>query len=249
MLVAQLKYEFNIKYNTIAGLTAPPFNDREISTLLTMAQEKMLKLIISPKAGNNVQSIEEDTLNKDKFSPWILPVTLTESYTDNSSLPNGQFFNLPTDFLYPLLERADITFTSNSGCHTTGSNKSNVKVKPVTYNYYNNNVDNPFKNPNDDLVWRYTLGQDVNGRETKRYELITDGTYTVSAYKLRYIKKPRPIILASNVSIDGYTGVQECELDSFYHRDIVNIAVDDALEIIKDATRFQTFKIQNNLNV
>lgn len=247
MLATQMKYEFNLKYNAIAGLHAPAYNDKEISTLLTWAQEKILKSIISPRPTPGVKSIEEDTLSRDKFSAWITNGKLTTSYTNDDNLPNGYFFNLPVDFLFPLLERANITFIKDHDCYKTGDLKNNIKVKPVTYDYYNDNINNPHKNPYDELVWRYVISQSSDERSVKRYELISDGNYIVNTYLLRYVKKPKPIIVSASVSIDGYTGVQECELDSFYHRDIIAMAVDDAIEIMKDPTRFQTFKIQNNL--
>lgn len=49
------------------------------------------------------------------------------------------------------------------------------------------------------------------------------------SYKMRYIRKPKPIILVDledGLSIDGYTKKTECEIDSELHREILQRAVE-----------------------
>ena len=51
-------------------------------------------------------------------------------------------------------------------------------------------------------------------------------------YKIRYVKRPKPIILAnladeySNVSIEGINTITECELDPILHPEILQRAVE-----------------------
>ena len=58
----------------------------------------------------------------------------------------------------------------------------------------------------------------------KRHELITDVATTVTAYSLRYIKRPRPIISGPG-PIEGQAGPLNCQLDSITHRAIIDEAV------------------------
>jgi hypothetical protein len=68
-------------------------------------------------------------------------------------------------------------------------------------------------------------------------ELVTDGTYTINSYTIRYIKKPVDISL---------TGAVDCELPSHTHREIIQEAVEMALEIIENPGRYQTSNFESN---
>jgi two-component system response regulator HydG len=67
--------------------------------------------------------------------------------------------------------------------------------------------------------------------------------YTVDRYKFRYIMFPTPIVLGNllteypfeNLSIDGITAEQTCELGESIHREILNRAVEIAVENYKPA--------------
>jgi len=52
--------------------------------------------------------------------------------------------------------------------------------------------------------------------DMKRHELITDGTYILQSYKLRYLRRPVRINI-----LDG----TDCELNSNLHEEIVDRAV------------------------
>ncbi len=62
--------------------------------------------------------------------------------------------------------------------------------------------------------------------------MIPKTSYIVDEYKIRYVKKPNPIILVNLntisplLSIDGKNVVSECELDSEIHREILARAVE-----------------------
>lgn len=116
-------------------------------------------------------------------------------------------------------------------------------IVPITHDEYNKGRFNPFKKPYFDgsecIVWRMTYSRDDSGYDDsttiisngynyitsqtpKRHELITDGTFEVIKYKLRYIRIPREIV------VDRLTPANQrhCELDESTHQAIVNIAVD-----------------------
>ena len=66
----------------------------------------------------------------------------------------------------------------------------------------------------------------------KTVEVITNLGDNISLYTIRYVKRPRPIILVnladtySNVSINGISTISECELDPILHPEILQRAVE-----------------------
>lgn len=244
----QMKYEFQLKYDALAGLQAPPYNDKEMSVLLTWAQEKILKQRLNPSPLNNNDSFEETEKRKSEFDQWVSSGVVT-TFKANDPLvnhPYGIFLYLPTDFLYCLSERADLKFKVAHDCYAQNSIIKDVKVKPITHDYYIDNIISPFKKPYEELIWRLNVASDKGG--SKMIELITDKNTEVYKYYVRYIKRPKPIIVGTGVTLDGYSTPLSCELDAMIHREIITLAVEDAIEISKDTQRFQSFKIQNQIN-
>jgi len=111
---------------------------------------------------------------------------------------NAVFVDLPSDLRRPLQE------------HVVDSSTI-IKVKPIKYDEYNINKDDPFKKPDSDLVWRLDYGD-----TSLRHELITDGVVSIDTYKLRYIKNPTDIDIFANTS---------CILNTTDHEEIIDIAV------------------------
>ncbi len=233
---ANMKEEFLISYDRVANQAAPGYEDNEISLFLSTAQDRLLKTRLNPKGNKYQESLEQTEKRRKDFSELIRDAvdtsgTLTTaiSANQNGALPNGTFFDLPEDFLFAWSERIETDILCD------GSNKV-VSVKPVTHDQYNINKDNPWKKPNNNLAWRLDFSQVVVGSSgTKRHEIITDGSYQVTKYLLRYVKVPRDIDIANNIS---------CELNASVHREIVDLAVEIALETVMDP-RFQTKKIEN----
>ena len=72
----------------------------------------------------------------------------------------------------------------------------------------------------------------------KRHELITDGTFNINSYRMRYLKNPVDIV------VDRTNGNEvNCELDEFTHEVIVDIARDLMLEVVKEE------KLENEIDI
>jgi hypothetical protein len=237
LTAAQMKEEFEILYDKITNLAAPGYENEEISLFLNLSQERIIKGRINPKGNKYGESFEQTEKRRKDFSELIRDavdgsgnLTTSISANQNGVLPNGTFFDLPLDFLYAITERIETDITCNGAL-------KQIDVKPITHDQYNINVDNPFKQPDNNLAWRMDFSREnVSSAEKKRHEIITDGTYSPKKYYLRYIKRPQEI------DIDGAV---DCELDASLHREIVAKAVEIALEAIQDP-RFQSMKIENN---
>jgi hypothetical protein len=85
-----------------------------------------------------------------------------------------------------------------------------------------NPTTNPTYNPTIDNGYDYLTTQTA-----KRHELVTDGTFNVTNYFVRYYKIPREIV----VDQQNLANQRHCELDDFTHQTIIEIAVG----MLKDA--------------
>lgn len=178
------------------------YNTYQIQSFLNEAQKAFI--------DRYIKLLKIDDLAKKKIQPLIDNYSLAPSANASDNISsNAQFVTLPTDIYKTLNE-----FVTTSG--------DDVKVKPVSYDEYNINIDNPHKKPDSSLVWRLDYGD-----ESVRHELITDGTVTPVLYKLRYIKYPTDIDIYSNNTSD---------LNSSDHFEIVNIAVSLAVPSPREDT-------------
>jgi len=146
-----------------------------------------------------VPLLKSNEIARKKLHPLIYNAELTPAAWASSNISaNGRTITLPTDFYKALNE-----YVTTSG--------DAVDVKPIDYDEYNTNRDNPFKKPYAGLVWR--LEMNIAARE---HELITNGSVGIVKYRLRYIKLPTEISIDSNTT---------SELRTEDHEEIVNLAV------------------------
>jgi len=104
-----------------------------------------------------------------------------------------------------------------------------VSVKPITHDRYNKIIDDPFNKPHKNTVYRLGFGDNGN-----ICELVHGEDQKISLYYLRYLKEPLQI--ASD---------QNCILPDHTHREIIRMAVVEALEGI-ESPRYQSSKIELN---
>jgi hypothetical protein len=112
-----------------------------------------------------------------------------------------------------------------------------ITVKPVKHDEYNRIKNNPFKMARKREALRLTHNVTCNvnrvPKPLKIFEVIS--TNPKYLYKLRYLKRPKPIILydaeeKDDLTIDGYYTRTECELEPVLHRMILEAAVKKAIE-------------------
>ena len=213
------------------GITDPlEFNEYEKSQFLTKAQ---MQLIIAYYNGRNNSGLqfevtEEDRrcldslVNTKEIQDQLNPREEYHIYR-HSLVPltnNSYFYKLPNDLLFITYESC--TFTgSNNKC----INGKTVAITPVTQDEFHRIQKNPFKSSNDNRVLRLDCGNNI-------VELIS--THNISKYTIRYIRKPKPIILVNlqdeGLTIDSQDQVTPCELNEQVHNTIVELAVQMALQ-------------------
>ena len=146
----------------------------------------------------------------------------------------GQLYQLPSKSLFVLNE-------SIKGA-SSGQVKNYIVV-PIHYKEYDRQMSKAFTQPLKKQCWR--LFQDT-GSETLT-ELIPISGVFIMSYTMRYVRRPRPIILTNldngydSLNIDGISVATECELNPIVHMDILNKAVELAI-----STRTHSLQEPNN---
>lgn len=241
MTLNEFSREFNILYDNIASNGAPGLNEYEKSVFLTQAQDELIKENYSP--FNQFQKGFESNENRRTELG-----ELVKSYSNSSPIINSQiaidenskFFEIPEEVYYILQE--EVVLNSSDSC----VNGKIVSVVPTTHDDYNVQKKSPFRKPNKNRVWRFNVSK-LNS--TKVVELISP--YDIGKYKMRYLKKPKPIILVNfesdpeltglGLTIEGLNVQTECELYDEFHRNILNRAVELSIKTYRENT------LQNNV--
>jgi hypothetical protein len=229
MTTAEFKNEFNIHYNAIATQSAPSIDDYELSVYLTKAQLEVIKNYYDPASNRKLKGFENSEKRRVDLKELIKEFDTNTVITTTLGLTNNsKFFKIPDETFLIIYESLK--------CNIDNCGETELSVVPKTHDEFNIQYRNPFKRPNKNKVWRLDISKINND---KVVELITP--YIVSNYKLRYIKYPKPIIISNlstsfpgeNLSINGFTNIQQCELDQEIHPEILDRAVQLALRDYK----------------
>lgn len=200
------------------------FDEWEKSFYLTIAQQLFVTSCYNGKnsSGYSFEVTEEDRRILDKLVVTTHPSQLqTQSQTIQHIVPESVFYQLPGNAMYVTYE--GVLFDSDDEC----VDNLYAIVYPVTQDEFWKTYRNPFRGANERRVLRLDAGNNL-------MELVSK--YGIKDYLVRYIRKPRPIILVdmpsdSDVSVfDGQAFEQQCELDNMVHNRIVEIAVNMALQ-------------------
>lgn len=201
MTLEELSNEFDILYNNISSNLAPGLEDYEKSVFLTTAQEQLV--ISAYQSRGTGEAFELNEASTETLERLVKEIKYTGN-TDNK-------YSIPEDLVFIIQEEAKIN---------TGKDKCDshfITVRPVSHDEINIIKGNPFRKSNKKRVLRLTMDGNL--------ELISE--YPIIEYKVRYLRRPRPIIIEvlDNTTINGETKKSEPELPAILHRAIVNRAV------------------------
>lgn len=201
------------------------FDEYEKSYFLTKAQEEVVRELYTGKNrfGESFEKTEElRRLLNDLIVTHKQPLS-EENYNDLALTDKSYFVPILDNIMYIIYEAVRLKDDS-LGCY----NGTVINVQPITHDEYNKIKDNPFRGPTRYKALRLDTNDD---HPINCVEIISK--YSCDEYIVRYLKKLNPIILVdlkdSNVSIDGQTDKQDCELNSILHEYILERAVDMAL--------------------
>lgn len=226
MTIEEFSNEFDVILNNYysskasgVGLSPIELDEYEKSVYLTEAQEEIVKGLYNGKlTGETFETSEEQRRYLDSLVKSYSP---TEDPTADKIESNSKVYNLPQDLWFITYETAEIT--DKSFCN----NKNIAEVFPVRQDEYNIIKNNPFRGANKKRVLRIDIGN-------SKVEIISK--YTISSYKIKYLCKPKPIILialdSDNLSINNETRAMTCSLSSALHRLILQRAAAIAISRI-----------------
>jgi len=227
MTVAEMHIQFKVGLDKTDSLNYPNFEPEEIDLWLNRAQDKFVKTRYShdPKR----ETFEETQKRTDDLREVLVETTIFPSAVQQPVKPNGVLFDLPNGnndlpvYWFAINEECGIHYTNCTNDLVT----ERKRVKPIQHDDYNKIISDPFNKPYKGKIVRLMHGDKV--------ELISDGTFIIESYILRYIKQPEAIDLANN---------NDCELASHTHTEIVDTAVTMALENIA-SPRYQSHMVES----
>lgn len=210
---------FEVLYNNIMSNAAPGINEYEKSVLLTKAQDEVLKNYFNPKGNKYQEGFDGSAKRQIDFSGLIS--------VKEGTLLNGQagfdlrakIYRMPEDVFLIINE----TLTTDTGVK---------QVVPISFDEYSRLMSKPYKEPLKYQAWR--LVTEGSGSDNIIVELIPHSGETVSKYTIRYVRRPKPIVLVDlaseygDVSINGVSTISECELNPLIHEEILQRAVEMA---------------------
>lgn len=211
-------------------------DEYEKSVLLTQAQDIIVKTYFDRTLNPQGQGFDDTTRRQVDFSSLITiaspsvavePVAAGTQYTIYDE--RGILYTMPSDILVVLNEKVK----ANIGTVQTPKYQQLVVV-PINYKEYDRQMSKAYAQPLKKQCWR--LFQNPIGYDLLS-ELIPKENSLITEYKIRYIRRPVPIVLTNleftdsqeELSIDGVKVVTECELNKIVHMDILNKAVELAI--------------------
>ena len=190
------------------------FDEYEKSIFLTKAQEQIvLELYQELEQSEEVRKYLSNLIKTDNY----VPVGEQDETLINNNFKSYKV-EINNDILFMIYEQC--TLSDENNC----INNKIVSVVPTIHDDLDKVLKNPFKSPNSRKVIRLDFDNKI--------ELISK--YNISNYKVRYLKKPNPIILITlddNLSINnGDTEVSNGETNPILHERIVQRAVQLAVQ-------------------
>ena len=188
------------------------FDEYEKSIFLTKAQEQIVLELY--------QELEQSEENRKYLSNLIKTGNYVPVGEQDEALINNIFKSYKVEIedsvLFIIYEQC--TLSDENNC----INDRIVSVVPTIHDDLDKVLKNPFKSPNNRKVIRLDFDNKI--------ELISK--YNISNYKIRYLKKPNPIILVKleDLNIDKKQEVSNGETNPILHERIVQRAVQLAVQ-------------------
>lgn len=210
--------QFDVLYNNIMSNSAPGLNEYEKSVFLTKAQNEIILNHFNPNGNKYKEGFDDSPKRQIDFSELISNSSVSTSTTTGAFDPRGKIFILPIEVLIILNEKYKTI---------TDTVTKYYNVFPISFTEYDRLMSKPYKEPLKYQVWRLIKDGATSG--IPNVEIIPHTqTITSDEYSLRYIRRPKPIILDNlqGLTIDGVGIISECELNPIVHNEILSRAVE-----------------------
>lgn len=231
MTISEMHDAFKLGLDKTESLQYPSFLSEEIDFWLNQAIRKFVKTRYS---GINYkrEGFEQSQKRIDDLRTLTREVTIACTGT-GAKKPNGYvlvdgFSNASftaEPYWLSLGEEVLISYTRTT-VSTGGTATKRVGVVDITADNYRSKVDDPLS----DHILHYDEARPLRLFYNNTIEFITDGNYSVTYAYIRYIKQPAEV---------AYNTVS-CDLAEHTHDEIVNMAVQLALENVEQP-RLQSY--------
>lgn len=228
MNTTEFSDRFDLLWNNIASNQAPGLNEWEKSIFLTKAQEEIVKNYFTEKGNSKQDGFDDSIKRQSDFSTLVD----TQSYTmvSPSSGTYEDFVILASNKAKVVSIQDEIFLILNEEVSYTANGNSVLKVVvPISYQEYDRVMQKPYKYPPKNQVWRLCSGVITSNRVLEFIGVFPSGV--TPSYKVRYVKRPAPIILTTlsdGLTVNGKSAVSECELPDHLHDEVLQRAVEIA---------------------
>lgn len=212
----------------------------EHSPSVTMADIISSMLDKDYTSGKKVKKLINITGVDTEYNPTdgenYTAIDVTISASSSTFDDRGIIFEMPkkkTPQGIEVQDTTDVLFILNEKLVINGKD---FVIVPISYKEYDREMSKPYAQPLKKQAWRLfqntATGFDVNSELIPKWN--ADTSAEQFEYKIRYVKRPRPIILeampSEDLAIDGiWNEESECELNPILHTDILNKAVELAI--------------------
>lgn len=218
MTISEAHTQFKLILDKLDSLNYPNLLPEEIDLFLNMAQDEFVKQRYG-FTNTKKQGIENTQKRTEDLKAIIKNAILTPAANSSENIDiNAQFVVLPTDHWFIIEERCTITYNDCKGNQVTDK----AYIVTINHDEFYDCITNPYRKPNTEKVLRLM--------ENGKVELIHSSDVTLNSYHLRYLKEPIRVDSSTNTTF---------ELSPHTHSEIINIAVDIALEDL-ESKRTQT---------
>ena len=227
----KVEYADNIITITLSPVTISDQYDNKISGIFNMVNGLNVSDTLKIKELVEFQGLS-GTIDNVSGDYTILTHTFEENIY-NTFDDRGIVFELPKKKDpkgEDIPETTEVLFLLNEKLKVNGQT---YVIVPISYREYDREMSKAYAQPLKKQAWRLfqniSTGFDVNSELIPRWDISTASDFE---YKIRYVRRPQPIILEKlpdGLTVDGLPGPSDCELNPILHMDIINKAVEIAL--------------------
>lgn len=237
MTSAEFDTEFDVLYNNITSNQAPGLNRYEKSVFLTKAQSQLLSEYFSHNVDSIERGFDSGQRRQHDFSSLMVSAVIYPDQSTPEFDSRATVYTFPEDYLYIVNEQLEYEIAGEGG---EVIDRIYYTITPLSYAEYSRLMSKPYKFPPKQHAWRLM----TNANNIVEVVCREPANFNQCNYKIRYIKKPAPIVLedltAMGLSIDGMDIESQCELPESIHHEILERAVTLAKIAWAGATMTQT---------
>ena len=232
MTANEMADELELRLDRSFSYGSPGYEDYELSSVLNQALTDYVKSFYSEKNNRKGYGFEESEVRNQGLAELIKNSATSLSASQVGVLKNGAFYDLPQDFMYTILETAEVDILD------CDNNNKLVDVEVISHDEHNRVKGNKYRRASSNIIEprvlrigfsRATSTYSSTGT-VKRHELITDGSFNIVNYTMRYLINPPEIIVDRSIT----TNQRNCILDESTHNVIIDTARDIMLGIVKE---------------